>query len=45
MTSEDIALVQKDFTADVKSAWIKTYGVLSQTMRAACVAPPPDRLN
>jgi hemoglobin-like flavoprotein len=27
--------LRKDFTADVKSAWIKTYGVLSQTMRAA----------
>jgi hemoglobin-like flavoprotein len=27
--------LRKDFTADVKSAWIKTYGVLSQTMRAS----------
>jgi hemoglobin-like flavoprotein len=27
--------LRKDFTPDVKSAWIKTYGVLSQTMREA----------
>ena len=27
--------LRADFTSEVKSAWIKTYGVLSQTMRAA----------
>ena len=27
-----------DFTPEVKSAWIKTYGVLSQTMREAGLA-------
>jgi hemoglobin-like flavoprotein len=26
--------LEEDFTADVKAAWIVTYGVLSQTMRA-----------
>jgi hemoglobin-like flavoprotein len=31
--------LRKDFTPDVKSAWIKTYGVLSQTMRQATHAP------
>jgi hemoglobin-like flavoprotein len=31
--------LRKDFTPDVKSAWIKTYGVLSQTMRQAACAP------
>lgn len=28
-----------EFTPEVKSAWIKTYGVLSQTMREAGIAP------
>jgi hemoglobin-like flavoprotein len=27
--------LQEDFTPQVKSAWIKTYGVMSQTMREA----------
>ena len=27
-----------EFTPEVKSAWIKTYGVLSQTMREAALA-------
>jgi hemoglobin-like flavoprotein len=31
--------LQEDFTPEVKSAWIKTYGVLSQTMREAGFAP------
>jgi hemoglobin-like flavoprotein len=31
--------LQEDFTPDVKSAWIKAYGVLSQTMREAGFAP------
>lgn len=31
--------LQDDFTPQVKSAWIKTYGVLSQTMREASLAP------
>jgi hemoglobin-like flavoprotein len=31
--------LRKDFTHEVKSAWIKTYGVLSQTMREAARAP------
>ena len=31
--------LRKDFTPDVKSAWIKTYGVLSQTMRATPATP------
>jgi hemoglobin-like flavoprotein len=30
--------LREDFTPEVKSAWIKTYGVLSQTMREAAVA-------
>ena len=30
--------LRQDFTPEVKSAWIKTYGVLSQTMREAAVA-------
>jgi hemoglobin-like flavoprotein len=28
-----------DFTPDVKSAWIKAYGVLSQTLRESGLAP------
>lgn len=36
-TLEQVLL--KDFTPEVKSAWIKTYGVLSQTMREAGMAP------
>jgi hemoglobin-like flavoprotein len=35
--------LRADFTAETKSAWIKTYGVLSQTMREStgpnCLAP------
>jgi hemoglobin-like flavoprotein len=31
-------LLRADFTPEVKSAWIKTYGVLSQTMREAALA-------
>ena len=31
--------LQDDFTPEVKSAWIKVYGVLSQTMREAGLAP------
>jgi hemoglobin-like flavoprotein len=31
-------VLRKDFTPEVKSAWIKTYGVLSHTMREAAVA-------
>lgn len=31
--------LQDDFTPEVKSAWIKAYGVLSQTMREAGFAP------
>jgi len=31
--------LQDDFTPEVKSAWIKVYGVLSQTMREAGMAP------
>ena len=31
-------LSSSDFTPEVKSAWIKTYGVLSQTMREAALA-------
>ena len=31
--------LREDFTPEVKSAWIKTYGVLSQTMREAQSAP------
>ena len=31
-------LLRSDFTPEVKSAWIKTYGVLSQTMREAALA-------
>jgi hemoglobin-like flavoprotein len=31
--------LQEDFTPEVKSAWIKVYGVLSQTMREAGLAP------
>jgi hemoglobin-like flavoprotein len=31
--------LQDDFTPEVKSAWIKAYGVLSQTMRAAGFTP------
>ena len=31
--------LQDDFTPEVKSAWIKVYGVLSQTMREAGFAP------
>jgi len=31
--------LQEDFTPEVKSAWIKTYGVLSQTMREAGFTP------
>jgi len=30
--------LRQDFTPEVKSAWIKTYGVLSQTMREAALA-------
>jgi len=30
--------LREDFTPEVKSAWIKTYGVLSQTMREAALA-------
>lgn len=30
--------LRADFTPQVKSAWIKTYGVLSQTMREAALA-------
>lgn len=30
--------LRADFTPEVKSAWIKTYGVLSQTMREAAMA-------
>ena len=30
--------LRDDFTPEVKSAWIKTYGVLSQTMREAGLA-------
>ena len=30
--------LRADFTPEVKSAWIKTYGVLSQTMREAGLA-------
>jgi len=29
--------LRKEFTPQVKSAWIKTYGVLSQTMRSAAL--------
>ena len=29
--------LRQDFTPEVKSAWIKTYGVLSQTMREAAL--------
>jgi hemoglobin-like flavoprotein len=32
-------VLRADFTPEVKSAWIKTYGVLSQTMREAALAP------
>ena len=32
-------ILREDFTPEVKSAWIKTYGVLSQTMREAGMAP------
>lgn len=31
--------LRREFTPQVKSAWIKTYGVLSQTMREALAAP------
>ena len=31
--------LRKDFTPQVKSAWIKTYGVLSQTMREGTPTP------
>jgi hemoglobin-like flavoprotein len=31
--------LRREFTPQVKSAWIKTYGVLSQTMRDAAAAP------
>ena len=31
--------LREQFTPEVKSAWIKTYGVLSQTMRAAALSP------
>jgi hemoglobin-like flavoprotein len=31
--------LRRDFTPQVKSAWIKAYGVLSQTMRDAATAP------
>lgn len=31
--------LQDDFTPEVKSAWIKAYGVLSQTMRESGFAP------
>jgi hemoglobin-like flavoprotein len=31
--------LRREFTPQVKSAWIKTYGVLSQMMRDAVVAP------
>jgi hemoglobin-like flavoprotein len=31
--------LRADFTPEVKSAWIKTYGVLSQSMRAAGFSP------
>lgn len=30
--------LRDDFTPEVKSAWIKTYGVLSQSMREAALA-------
>jgi hemoglobin-like flavoprotein len=32
-------VLRADFMPEVKSAWIKTYGVLSQTMREAALAP------
>ena len=32
-------MLRADFTPEVKSAWIKTYGVLSHTMREAALAP------
>jgi len=31
--------LRRDFTPEVKSAWIKAYGVLSQTVREATRAP------
>ena len=31
--------LREEFTPEVKSAWIKTYGVLSQTMRGAQMPP------
>jgi hemoglobin-like flavoprotein len=31
--------LRRDFTAEVKAAWIKAYGVLSQTVREATRAP------
>jgi hemoglobin-like flavoprotein len=31
--------LREQFTPEVKSAWIKTYGVLSQTMRASALSP------
>jgi hemoglobin-like flavoprotein len=38
--------LRDDFTPQVQSAWIKTYGVLSQTLRSASLpaeAPPQTR--
>ena len=31
--------LREQFTPEVKSAWIKTYGVLSQTMRESALSP------
>ena len=33
--------LRADFTPQVRSAWIKTYGVLSQTLRSASLAEAP----
>jgi hemoglobin-like flavoprotein len=36
--------LRADFTPEIRSAWIKTYGVLSQTLRSASLAAeaPPE---
>ena len=34
--------LRNDFTPQVKTAWIKTYGVLSQTMRSAGMPAAPQ---
>lgn len=34
--------LRKDFTAELKSAWIKTYGVLSEALRSVHVAAAPQ---